>query len=339
MRIGITGGCGFIGVNVARYFLDRGHDVDTLDNLSREGSQKNERWLGHRYGSRITMTRGDFLRYPDVEEWIKHSPRADAIIHLAAQTAVTTSLSRPFLDFAVNVAGTVNLLEAVRAHCPELPVIFASTNKVYGEHAAREPFGNGPLRYSFWPENKVPETRPVLPRTPYGCSKAAADFYVQDYARSFGLRTAVFRQSCIYGQRNLGASADQGWVGHFAAQCHRREGVTIYGDGRQVRDVLWVDDLADAYLRAIERIDSIHAQVFNIGGGPEQTLSPRELVDKLSRLSGFSMPVKYDGWRPGDQRIYVSNIAKAREQLGWEPTVGVDEGIERLWRWLKDGDE
>ncbi|MBZ0159599.1 MAG: GDP-mannose 4,6-dehydratase [bacterium] len=331
MKVLITGGCGFIGCNATQRLLRLGHLVTVLDNLSRPGSDRNLEWLGEQ---------GDFdfieSDVCDAESLASVIARGhfDVVIHLAAQVAVTTSVVEPRRDFEINALGTLNVLEAVRQHSLETILLNASTNKVYGklpdlnlrEDALRCLIPDLP--------HGVSETQPLDFHSPYGCSKGAADQYVNDYARIYGLRTVNFRQSCIYGYRQFGVE-DQGWVAWFTIAHTLGQPVTIYGTGKQVRDILFIDDLIDGYLAAIDRIDQVSGVTFNIGGGPENTLSLLELLEMLGEHSGRAVVHSFEDWRPGDQPVYVSDIRRAAELLSWRPRVGVKEGFERLHSWVK----
>ncbi|MGB9775022.1 MAG: GDP-mannose 4,6-dehydratase [Anaerolineae bacterium] len=328
----ITGGAGFIGINYAHRLLKRGEEVVIYDNLSRPGTEKNLEWLRAEHGEcAFRMITAD-VRDLETLRWAARE--ADVIVHLAAQVAVTTSVADPRTDFEVNALGTFNVLEAARLSGRNPVVLYASTNKVYGgmedvaivEEATR-------YRYRDLPWG-VPETQPLDFHSPYGCSKGAGDQYVRDYARIYGLPTVVFRQSCIYGPHQQGME-DQGWVAWFAIAAVTGRPITIYGDGKQVRDVLFIDDLLDLYDAAVARIGVAAGQVYNIGGGPQNTLAVwAEFGPMLERLLGRPIPVSYGDWRPGDQRVYISDIRKAGRELGWTPRVGVEEGIRRLYEWV-----
>ena len=328
----ITGGAGFIGANYAHRLLARGEEVVIYDNLSRHGTEANLAWLRAEHGEGAFRSVVADVR--DYEPLAEATRGADVVVHLAAQVAVTTSVEDPRTDFEVNALGTFNALEAARlsGNCPIF--LYASTNKVYGgmedvvvvEEATR-------YRYRDLPEG-VPETQPLDFHSPYGCSKGSGDQYVRDYARIYGLSSVIFRQSCIYGPRQMGVE-DQGWVAWFVIAAVTGEPITIYGDGKQVRDVLYINDLLDLYDLAVDRIDVAAGQVYNIGGGAGYTLAIwTEFGPLLERLLGQPIPVSYDDWRPGDQQVYVSDIRKARRELGWEPLVGVEEGIRRLYEWV-----
>jgi CDP-paratose 2-epimerase len=337
MRILITGGAGFIGCNMAQRCLMRGYDVVIYDNLSRPGSQYNLDWLhqvaAQQSGSLI-ITTADILD-ADTMNAVAHN--VDAIYHLAGQVAVTQSVRHPREDFLSNALGTFNVLEAART-APKNPiVVFASTNKVYGRMEDQAVIEEATCyRYRDLPHG-VPETQPLDFHSPYGCSKGAADQYVHDYHRIYGLKTVVFRQSCCYGLRQFGVE-DQGWVAHFVIAAQTGQPISIYGDGKQVRDILFIDDLLDAYELALEHSDTAAGKIYNIGGGPDNTLSIwREFQPILSRLAGRTIePAYYGDWRPGDQPVYISDISKVRRDLGWQPKVGVEEGITRLWNWVRD---
>jgi CDP-paratose 2-epimerase len=328
VRVLVTGGCGFLGTNLAAALKARGDEVVVFDNLMRRGSERNRDWLEGLGG--IELVRGD-VREPD--GLLAAADGCDAILHLAAQVAVTTSVVDPRTDFEVNALGTLNVLEAARASGRSPAVLFASTNKVYGgmedlsivEDGDRYAYADLPLG--------VPESRTLDFHSPYGCSKGSADQYVRDYSRIYGLPTAVFRMSCLYGPHQFG-NEDQGWVAHFTISALRGDGVTIYGDGKQVRDVLYVDDAVDLYLRALDSGRQLDGMILNVGGGPENTLTLLELLDQLGRMIGRPVERQFGDWRPGDQRVYVSDIREARRTLGWTPTQGVEEGVARLADWV-----
>ncbi len=327
----ITGGAGFIGSNAAHHYLSRGGRVTILDDFSRRGSRDNVEWLESVHGRELVVVEGDVSR-PDfaLAELVE---QADVVFHLAAQVAVTTSVEEPRRDFEVNALGTFNVLEAVRRAASKPILIYSSTNKVYGElrQLAVERVGNRYV-YRDRPEG-VGEGMSLDFHSPYGCSKGAGDQYVLDYARIYGLRTICFRQSCIYGPHQFGME-DQGWVAWFALRALKQLPLTIFGDGCQVRDVLHVRDLIAAYDAAIATIDRSAGQAFNIGGGPGQTLSLLELIAMLEAQLDRPVDYRFADWRPGDQRIYVSDIRKARERLGWEPRVQPREGVRDMTRWL-----
>jgi len=329
-RILITGGAGFVGCNAARFFGARNWNVTVLDNLSRQGTDKNLAWL--RDGTTFDFEHVDVRDRAAIDR-VMAAGRFDAIIHLAAQVAVTTSVTDPSTDFAVNAFGTFNMLDAVRLHCPEAVFIFASTNKVYGKIAAAtsELRGN---RYAYLDRpHGISESEPLDFLSPYGCSKGAADQYTLDFARMYKIPATSFRQSCIYGPRQFGVE-DQGWVAWFAIASMLGRDLTIFGDGKQVRDVLHVDDLLHAYEAVIRAPEKIAAEAFNVGGGPGQVLSLIDLIDMLERGLGRKIPVKWDDWRPGDQQVYISDIRKLDRLLGWKPEISVGAGITQLIGWV-----
>lgn len=330
----ITGGAGFIGANYAHRLLARGEDVVVYDDLSRRGTEDNLAWLERSQGSGTLHTVVADVR--NFQPLAEATQGADVVVHLAAQVAVTTSVTDPRNDFEVNALGTFNVLEAARQSGHRPIFLYASTNKVYGgmeEAAVVEEETR--YRYADLPQG-VPESQGLDFHSPYGCSKGAGDQYVRDYARIYDLPTVVFRQSCIYGPRQMGVE-DQGWVAWFIIAALTGRPITIYGDGKQVRDVLFIDDLLDLYDTAIERIDVASGRVYNVGGGPDHTLSIwAEFGPLLEELLGRTIPVSSSDWRPGDQKVYISSIHKARQELGWEPQVGVQEGVARLVDWVRD---
>jgi len=331
----ITGGAGFIGANLAHRLIGRGDDVTVFDNLSRPRTEHNLAWLRHTHGSdAFRFVHADLRNYPSLVEAARDT---EVVYHLAGQTAVTTSVVDPRGDFEDNALGTFNVLEATRAarDAGANPVlIYTSTNKVYGgmEDVVVEE-RDGRYIYRDFPRG-IDESQPLDFHSPYGCSKGTGDQYTRDYARIYGLRTVVLRQSSIYGYRQFGVE-DQGWVAWFIIAAITQHPITIYGDGRQVRDVLFIDDLLDLYDAVVAHSDVAAGQVYNIGGGPEHTVSIwTEFGPILERLLGRSLSVSYNDWRPGDQRIYVSSIDKAKQHLGWSPKTDVQEGIERLYNWV-----
>ena len=330
----ITGGAGFIGSNLADRLAGEGHDILVYDALSRPGVERNLAWLKERHGRRITHVAGDVR---DEDELARAVSDAKAAFHFAAQVAVTTSLVDPREDFDINVRGTINLLDAVRMRRAPVPVIFASTNKVYGDFADIE-FDTLHDRYepkSFAARRGVDESRPLDFHTPYGCSKGAADQYVLDYARSFGVPTAVFRMSCIYGQRQMGTE-DQGWVAHFLIRALEGRPITIYGDGRQVRDILDVADAVNAYVAALDNIDRVTGRAFNLGGGPANAISLLELIDEMRGVIGRDIELSFEDWRQGDQRWFVADTGAARSAFDLPKPRGWREGVARLAEWLAE---
>lgn len=332
----VTGGAGFIGSNYVHRLLNRKKKVIILDNLSRKGSIKNLEWLREEHGTMsFELVNEDIRDYSRIKTAFHN---VDGVLHLAAQVAVTTSVQDPRTDFEINALGTFNILEAVRKSSLDIPVIFASTNKVYGgmenlstvEQETRYAFSDDP--------EGVKENQPLDFHSPYGCSKGSADQYTRDYARIYNMHTVVFRQSCIYGQRQFGVE-DQGWLAWFLIALQQGFPITIYGDGKQVRDLLYVDDLLNAYDLAFERIASISGQVFNIGGGLNNSISIwRDFSSILERRMKMPEPVWKD-WRPGDQKVYISNIQKAKKELGWQPLISAQDGIERLFHWVKENQD
>ena len=334
----VIGGCGFIGVHCVARLLKEGFRVLCIDNLSRPTGRANLHWIADQFPSgRFTFTHADIRHASDLErvmaDFARRYGRPEAVIHQAAQVAVTTSVIMPRNDFETNALGTFNVLEAVRATCPEALVIFSSTNKVYG-HLSNIPVVEGDTRYAFagLPDG-VSADQPLDFYSPYGCSKGAADQYVRDYARIYNLRTLVFRQSCIYGTRQFGHE-DQGWVAWFVIAAALKRKTTIYGNGKQVRDLLWVDDLVEAYWKAWKA--GLSGEIFNIGGGPRNTLSLLELLDILRELNPALAAPEFSEWRPGDQPIYVSDVERLRQRLGWQPAISPRQGVEILARWVHE---
>lgn len=330
----ITGGAGFIGSNLANRLIGDGHSVTIFDNLSRSGCNSNIEWLRKTYGvdafRLVEANLTDFSALKDATEG------AQQIFHLAGQVAVTTSVDQPRKDFEDNALGTFNALEAARQVGDDPVFLYASTNKVYGGmEDVQIVEGETQYRYANRPYG-ISEDQSLDFHSPYGCSKGAGDQYTRDYARIYGLRTVVMRQSCIYGYRQFGIE-DQGWVAWFIIAALKGRQITIYGDGKQVRDVLFIDDLLDAYQAAAEHSDVTAGQIYNIGGGPQNTLSIwREFGPLLEELYGEEIPVTRADWRPGDQRVYISDIRKAKRDLQWEPRVTVREGVRRLFEWIRD---
>jgi CDP-paratose 2-epimerase len=329
----ITGGAGFIGSNLAARLLAAGRRVVVFDNISRPGVRRNVVWLRDRFGASFELEVSD-VRDRDAVFAAVHG--AGAVFHLAAQVAVTTSLNDPVEDFCVNALGTLNVLEAIRAQNDPPPLVFTSTNKVYGELTDLELEIAGSRyqpRERGFAETGVSEDSPLEFHSPYGCSKGAADQYVRDYARSYGLPTVVLRMSCIYGPRQFGTE-DQGWLAHFLVRALNDEPIVIFGDGRQVRDALYVDDLVDALLLAERHARRVAGEAFNIGGGPANTTSLLELLERIGRLNGRDVRVIRDGWRAGDQRYFVSDTRRFQRATGWQPRVDLETGLARLHEWL-----
>ena len=331
----ITGGAGFIGSNLADRLAGEGHAVMIYDALSRAGVETNLEWLQSRHGDQIQPIVADIR---DEDRLADASARAGAIFHMAAQVAVTTSMDDPRDDFTINVVGTLNLLDALRTRNPEAPIVFASTNKVYGDLTDialdREDDRYVP-RDAETRAHGVGEARPLDFHTPYGCSKGAADQYVLDYARSFGLRSAVLRMSCIYGQRQMGTE-DQGWVAHFLIRALEGKPITLYGDGCQVRDILDVSNAVEAYHAAWQRIDHVAGRAFNLGGGAANAISLRQLISHIGLLLGREVVVEFSDWRAGDQRYFVADTRAAERELGLSGKVPWRVGVARLARWLAE---
>ena len=333
----ITGGAGFIGTNVATRFARNGDRVTILDSFARAGVRENWEWLASNYGENIELIEGDVRDGALVSEAVS---RADAVFHFAAQVAVTTSLCAPLEDFEINARGTLHVLESLRARRDEngreIPLVFTSTNKVYG---GLEDVKMWETEARYQPDDAqietygIGETRPLDFHSPYGCSKGAADQYVLDYARTFDLPLCAFRMSCIYGAHQRG-NEDQGWVAHFLLQTLRDQPITLYGDGKQVRDLLFADDLMDAFELALTNIDEVRGRAFNIGGGPRNALSLLQVLDLIEDLHGTRPHIEWGDWRPGDQKFYVSDARAFKEAVGWRAQTEVAEGIARLYHWF-----
>ena len=329
----VTGGAGFIGSNLADRLAGEGHDVLIYDALARPGVEANLSWLRRRHPGRSAAVIADLRDRPVLEQ---AAGQARAVFHMAAQVAVTTSLSDPEQDFDVNLRGTFFLLEALRRQSEPPPIVFASTNKVYGNLADIALARNGE---AYLPQDRelrdhgIGEDRPLSFYTPYGCSKGAADQYVLDYARGFGIPACVLRMSCIYGPRQLGTE-DQGWLAHFLYSVQAGRPISIYGDGRQVRDVLYVDDAVDAYVAAWERIGQVSGQAFNLGGGPGNAVTLLQILAEIGEVTGRKADLRFSDWRPGDQRYFVADTRRATAALGLRPAVGWRDGLQRLADWI-----
>lgn len=333
-RVLVTGGAGFIGVNYASRLIERGDQVVIYDNLSRAGTPGNISWLRETYGEGSFQLIKKDIR--DQEALISAAVNVDSILHLAAQVAVTTSVESPREDFEINALGTLNVLEAARTSPARPAVLYASTNKVYGELEDLD-VQEGETRYDFAEHpNGVRETQNLDFHSPYGCSKGAGDQYVRDYQRIFDLSTVVFRQSCIYGPHQFGIE-DQGWVAWFVIAAVTGKPITIYGDGKQVRDLLYVDDLLDAYDLALQNIEKTAGQIYNIGGGRPNSISIwKEFKPILEQELGEDIPVAWEGWRPGDQKVFYADIEKARQDFDWAPKTDVKTGINQLFNWVRE---
>jgi CDP-paratose 2-epimerase len=334
----ITGGAGFIGTNLAARLMSQGQEVLLYDNLSRPGVERNLRWLQQTYGNLVDVEVADVRNAYTLRRALRN---ASGVFHFAAQVAVTTSLSNPAHDFEVNALGTLNLLEALRNLDHRVPVVFTSTNKVYGglDDIALECIDSAyqPVD-AHLQTTGIGESRPLDLHSPYGCSKGSADQYLIDYARTFGVPAVVFRMSCIYGPHQMGTE-DQGWVAHFLIRALENQPITLYGDGMQVRDVLYVDDLVDAFELARANVDALSGQAFNIGGGPQNTLSLLRLLQIIEEIHGHQPSHTFEAWRPGDQRYYVSDTSKFQAATGWKPKVKPLAGVQQLYNWLKTAQE
>jgi len=328
----ITGGAGFIGSNLAHELLGEGETVVVADTLSRDGVELNAQWLRAEHGDRVRIEQVDIRDRDRITPLVRG---ARHVYHLAAQVAVTTSVDDPVHDLETNLLGTFNILEAARQMAEPPAILFTSTNKVYGEMKEVDvELRDREYRYAGG-RTGISERAPLDFHSPYGCSKGAADQYVRDYARIYGIPTVVFRMSCIYGTRQFGTE-DQGWVAHFARSLLAGVPITVYGDGQQVRDVLWVGDLVRAMRGAVEHIGRLSGEVFNIGGGAPNSVSVNGVIRTLAELSGREVPVHTAPWRPGDQKVYVSDTAKAAELLGWRPSTRCEDGLGRLLDWLAE---
>jgi CDP-paratose 2-epimerase len=328
----ITGGAGFIGINTADYFLGRGYKVTVLDNLSRRGSDENLKWLQDKWGKKAAFVKCDIL--DDRGKLAPLMESHDAVIHLAGQVAVTTSVTNPEHDFRTNALGTLHILEAIRLSKWKPSLLYSSTNKVYGniDHIDVDLTDVG-YRYPSLPLG-VAEHIGLDFHSPYGCSKGTADQYVRDYSRIYGLKTVVFRQSCIYGPHQFGIE-DQGWVAWFTIASLMNKPITVYGDGHQVRDILHVNDLSRLYELAIEKINKVSGKVYNIGGGPGRASSVRQALSLLEVLLNKKIPLSFSDWRPGDQRVYISDIRRIKADLDWEPKIDFPKGLQSLVDWAK----
>ena len=330
MKSIVTGGAGFIGTNLVAHLLEKGDDVVVYDNLSRHGTERNVAWLNEKYGDQFRLVVGDVRAYGLLAETVTN---ADVLYHLAAQVAVTTSVSDPRTDFETNALGTLNVLEAVRERAPHAIVLYASTNKVYGEMSDVPVVERGSKYEYLELADGISETRSLDFHSPYGCSKGAGDQYVIDYARIYGLQTITFRQSCIYGCHQFG-NEDQGWAAHFAISAVLDHPITIYGDGKQVRDLLYITDLLRAFDLAVGHIGTTAGRVYNIGGGPANKISLLGLIGLLERKLGKTIKYSFAPWRPGDQKVYVSGIKRAQEDFDWVPQVTVEDGVSQLLDWI-----
>ncbi|HUG34579.1 MAG TPA: GDP-mannose 4,6-dehydratase [Anaerolineales bacterium] len=329
----VTGGAGFIGSNYAHRLIQRGERVTLFDNLSRAGAPRNIAWLKDQFGENgFRLIAGDVRSADQLAEAARD---ADVIVHLAGQVAVTTSVTNPREDFEANALGTFNALEAARLSGRDPIFLYASTNKVYGG-MENVKLIEEPTRWLYADlDHGCPETQPLDFHSPYGVSKGSGDQYTRDYSRIYGLRSVVFRQSCIYGPRQFGIE-DQGWLAWMMIAAVTGRKITIYGDGKQVRDVLHVSDLLDAYDAAIEKIDVAKGQVYNMGGGRRNVMAIwAEFGPILEKLLGKPIEVAHEGWRPGDQRVFYADIRKAQRDLDWMPKIDLEEGMELMFEWVK----
>ncbi len=330
MKILITGGAGFIGSNVAAHYLQKGHSVTLYDNLSRANVQHNLSWLSSTFPkSRQRLVQADVQNSSKLTPEVK---KHSLIFHFAGQTAVTTSIHNPALDFTSNALGTFTLLEAIRLHHPQAIVLYSSTNKVYGSlpHITTRVRGS---RYVPTNITSINESTPLDFHSPYGCSKGIGDQYMIDFARVYDLNTIVFRQSCIYGIHQFGVE-DQGWVAHFTAQAITNQPITIFGNGKQVRDLLFITDLVRAMDQAVSKIHRTRGHAYNIGGGANHTISLLELIKKLEQLSGHPLKIRKAPTRKGDQNVVIMNTDRAFQDFNWRPTVTIPEGLHQLYHWL-----
>lgn len=342
MKIVITGGAGFIGSHVAEYYAKKGNDVVVVDNLSRAALLKrkiknnNFNWNYLKQFKNVKLVKGDIKNF---EEILKATKDADAVVHAAAQTAVTVSIEDPITDFETNAFGTFNVLEACRKNDVK-SFIYCSTNKVYGKNVNKINIKEEKSRYVFEKkyQNGIPEDFPIdlCEHTPYGCSKLTGDIYTQDYGKLYGIKTGVFRMSCIYGTRQFGVE-DQGWVAWFTIASILGKQITIYGDGKQVRDVLYITDLVELFDKFLK--SSLRNAVLNTGGGPKNTVSLLELIEILEEINEKKIDVKFSDWRASDQKVYVSDISKAKKLLNWSPKVNFNEGIKSLVNWVQKNKE
>lgn len=335
MKYLIIGGAGFIGCNFAKKHLERGDAVTVMDNLSRKGTIGNLEYLRNKYHQLVFVQADVRVDEKKIQAEIE---KVDIVYLLAGQVAVTTSVSNPREDFEINALGTFNVLEAVRNSKRKPILLFASTNKVYGGMEDIKIIErNNRYEYENLPEG-IKESRLLDFHSPYGCSKGSADQYVRDYSRIYGLKTVVMRQSCIYGSRQFGVE-DQGWVAWFIIAAILGKKITIYGDGKQIRDVLHVDDLFRAWDMVAKKITLSSGKIYNVGGGSQKTMSLLELINFIEEFSGKKLEYGFSDWRPGDQPVYVSDISKIKEELGWEPEISAKEGVKSLYEWVANNKE
>jgi len=327
----VTGGAGFIGCNMVKSLLDLGESVIILDNLSRMGTEINLKWL--ELQGEFNFIKGDIRNFDLLKSLFMDHKDIDVVLHLAAQVAVTTSVQNPREDFEVNALGTFNICEAIRLYKPEAILLYSSTNKVYGQMNDVTVIENNDMyEYLDFP-NGISEKHSMDFHSPYGCSKGAGDQYVMDYSRLYGIKSVSFRQSCIYGDHQFGVE-DQGWVAWFAICSVLGNKITIYGDGKQVRDILHVKDLINCYLKAIDNIEKTSGNAYNIGGGPKNKMSLLELINVIENLSSINIKYEFSNWRPGDQKVFVCDIQKANSDFGWEPNINTLDGVKFLYEWV-----
>lgn len=333
-KILIIGGAGFIGINAAEKFIDLGWQVTILDNLSRKGTDLNLKWLSKKFPRKYKFVKADIVSDQKILD--RETAKNDAVLHLAAQVAVTTSILDPYHDMMVNILGTIHVLEAIRKIKGKKPsLIYASTNKVYG-NLTHLKVSEKSKRYVLDDHsNGIHENHQLDFHSPYGCSKGAAEQYVRDYSRIYGLKTVVFRQSCIYGRHQFGIE-DQGWIAWFVIATLLKKPVKLYGNGKQVRDVLFVDDLVDLYYAAIKNINEVSGHIFNIGGGQSNSISILELFDTLKENHGLGVDYTHHELRAGDQKIFISDNNNIHKSIGWKPKVALREGIAELLQWTQE---
>ena len=341
MRILVTGGAGLVGSHSAEYFAKKDHDVIVLDNLMRSslfGYDKESveyNWNYLKKYKNIKRIKGDVRNEEDLLKAIGKG--VDAVIHTAGQPGVPLSIRIPKEDFAINAFGTLNVLECLRQKSPKASFVYTSTNKVYGENVDAIPLKEEKTRYLYQGSEGVSEEMPtdLTGHTPYGVSKLVGDLYAQEYAHIYGMKTGVFRMSCIYGARQFGFE-DQGWVAWFIVANLLNKPITIYGNGKQVRDLLYVEDLVKAFEKFIN--SNLKHEIFNIGGGPENTASLLEFLDEVKKLTGKKTESSFSHWRPSDQKVYISDITKVKKKLNWQPKISVSKGIERLFNWIRQNE-
>lgn len=327
----ITGGCGFIGSNASDYYSKKGYRVVVYDNLSRVGSKENLKWL--KQDKNIIIVKGDIRNSKKLEAVFKKY-KPELVLHLAAQVTMVTSVQKPREDFEINALGTFNVLEALRKEAPEAALLYTSTNKVYGEMSDLETLEKE-KRYEYKDFQGITESRNLDFHGPYGCSKGTGDQYTLDWAKIYGLKTVVFRQSGIYGPHQFGIE-EQGWLAWFINSLIFERPVTIYGDGKQVRDVLYIDDVLSAYDAALANINTTRGKAYNIGGGLDFSLSIWELFEIIEKLNNSKFKYTFGDWRPGDQKAYISEISKAKSDFNWSPKISPQEGVEKLYQWIKE---